>query len=41
MIKVYKGSIQIAGTLDELSQDLMDAIGGVKRLSGITANLRR
>lgn len=31
MIKVYKGSIQIAGTLDELSQDLTDAIGGVKK----------
>jgi len=31
MIKVYRGSIQIVGTPDELFQDLADAIGGVKR----------
>lgn len=31
MIKVYRGSIQIIGTPDELFQDLADAIGGVKK----------
>lgn len=31
MIKVYRGSIQIVGTPDELFQDLADAIGGVKK----------
>lgn len=31
MINVYRGSIQIVGTPDELFQDLADAIGGVKR----------
>lgn len=31
MIKVYRGSIQVAGTPDELFQDLTDAIGGVKK----------
>lgn len=40
MIKVYRGSIQIVGTPDELFQDLADAIGGVKKHSGMAENLR-